>query len=101
MPLNNITDTQQKIIEITEAIRDLLLYKNEKYGDSALSPKHIFYKGDAVSSILVRLDDKLGRIMSNTESAPRINDVADIIGYCTLLLISMGAKPEDIKKLMD
>lgn len=101
MPLNNITDTQQKIIEITEAIRDLLLYKNQKYGDSSLSPKHIFYKGDAVNSILIRLDDKLGRIMANTENTPRINDVADIIGYCTLLLISVGAKPEDIKKLMD
>ena len=70
-------------------------------GNSALKPKHVFYKGDAVNSILIRLDDKLGRIMANTENTPRINDVADIIGYCTLLLISVGAKPEDIKKLMD
>ena len=95
------TETQDKIIEITEAMRDLLLYKNQRYGDSALSPKKIFYKGDAVNSILIRIDDKLGRIMANTESTPRINDVADIIGYCTLLLISVGAKPEDIQKLMD
>ena len=95
------TETQEKIIEITEAMRDLLLYKNQKYGDSALSPKQIFYKGDVVDSILIRLDDKIGRIMANTESTPRINDVADIIGYCTLLLISIGAKPEDIQKLMD
>ena len=95
------TETQEKIIAITGAMRDLLLYKNQKYGDSALSPKQIFYKGDAVNSILIRLDDKLGRIMANTESIPRINDVADIIGYCTLLLISVGAKPEDIQKLMD
>lgn len=95
------TETQQKIIEITEAMRELLLYKNQRYGDSALSPKQIFYKGDAVNSILIRIDDKLGRIMANTESTPRINDVADIIGYCTLLLIGIGAKPEDIQKLMD
>ena len=95
------TETQQKIVELTGAMRDLLLYKNQKYGDSALHPKRVFYKGDAVNSILIRLDDKIGRIMANTESAPRINDVADIIGYCTLLLISVGAKPEDIKKLMD
>jgi len=99
--MTNHTDTQKKIIEITEAIQDLLLYKNEKYGDSALNPEQIFYKGDAVNSILIRLDDKLGRIMANTENTPRINDVADIIGYCTLLLISVGAKPEDIQKLMD
>ena len=95
------TETQNKIIEITEAIRDLLLYKNEKYGDSALKPKQIFYKGDAVNSILIRLDDKLGRIIANTDDTPRVNDVADIIGYCTLLLIGMGVEKADIQKLMD
>ena len=95
------TETQEKIIALTGAMRDLLLYNNQKYGDSALQPKRVFYKGDAVNSILIRLDDKLGRIMANTENTPRINDVADIIGYCTLLLIGMGVKPEDIKKLMD
>ena len=93
--------TQRKIAELTEAIRDLLLYKNQKYGDSALNPKKIFYKGDARNSILIRLDDKLGRIMANADATPRINDVADIIGCCTLLLISMGATQSDIKALMD
>ena len=96
-----IENTQQKITEITEAIRDLLIYKNQKYGDSALKPKQIFYKGEARDSIMIRLDDKLGRIMANTDTTPRINDVADIIGYCTLLLVSMGATVEDIQKLMD
>ncbi|MEL3905547.1 MAG: hypothetical protein P1P65_00755 [Treponema sp.] len=95
------TETKEKIIELTEAMRDLLLYKNKKYGDSALNPQHIFYKGDAVNSILIRLDDKIGRIMANTDSTPRINDVADIIGYCTLLLASIGAGKKDIEKLMD
>ena len=95
------TSTQQKITEITNAMRDLLLYKNKKYGDSALNPKHIFYKGDAVNSILIRLDDKLGRITANEDNTPRINDVADIVGYCTLLLIGMGVEVNDIEKLMD
>ena len=95
------TETQNKIIEITEAMRDLLLYKNEKYGDSALHPKRIFYKGNAVSSILIRLDDKLSRVMENNDQLPRVNDVADIIGYCTLLLVGMGAKKENIERLMD
>ena len=88
--MSNENDTQNKINEIMEAMQDLLLSKNRLYGNSALNPKHIFYKGDAVNSILIRLDDKLGRIMANTDEKPRINDVADIIGYCTLLLISMG-----------
>ena len=50
--MTNQTETQEKIIAITGAMRDLLLYKNQKYGDSALTPKQIFYKGDAVNSIV-------------------------------------------------
>ena len=100
-PWGDLPPTQQKIHEILGAIKDLLLYKNQKYGDSAINPKKIFYKGDSTNSILIRLDDKLGRVMANTEEKPRINDVADIIGYCTLLLISMGVTAEDIAKFKD
>lgn len=52
-----IENTQQKISEITEAMRDLLLYKNQKYGDSALKPKQILretddeFKGMAVHKV--------------------------------------------------
>lgn len=100
-PWGDLPPTQQKIHEIMGAMKDLLLYKNQKYGDSAINPKKIFYKGDSTNSILIRLDDKLGRVMSNTEEKPRINDVCDIIGYCTLLLISMGVTAEDIAKFKD
>lgn len=96
-----LAPTQVKIAEITEAMKDLLLYKNQKYGDSAINPKSIFYKGDATNSILIRLDDKLGRVKANTEDKPRVNDVCDIIGYCVLLLVSLGVSREDITKFMD
>ena len=99
--LEKATDTQLKISEILDAMKDLLLYKNKKYGDSAINPKKIFYKGDSTNSILIRLDDKIGRVMSNPDEKPRVNDVADIIGYCTLLLISMGVTAEDIAKFKD
>ena len=95
---STLTGTQKKISDIMDSMKDLLLYKNQKYGDSAINPKKIFYKGDSTNSILIRLDDKLGRIISNTEEKPRTNDVADLIGYCTLLLISMGVTPEDVAK---
>jgi hypothetical protein len=100
-PWGDLPPTQQKIHELMGAMKDLLLYKNQKYGDSAINPKKIFYKGDSTNSILIRLDDKIGRVMSNTEEKPRINDVCDIIGYCTLLLISMGVTAEDIAKFKD
>lgn len=98
---DDVTPTQQKIHMIMDSMKDLLLYKNQKYGDSAIKPKKIFYKGDSTNSILIRLDDKLGRVMSNTEEKPRVNDVCDIIGYCTLLLISMGVTKEEIEKFKD
>ena len=97
--MNNVKTTQDKITEITDAMKDLC--KNKKYGDSALKPKHIFYKGDSVSSILIRLDDKISRIMTNEDVTPRVNDVADIIGYCVLLLAGMGVNASDIEKLKD
>lgn len=100
-PWGDLPPTQQKIHEIMGAMKDLLLYKNQKYGDSAINPKKVFYKGDSTNSILIRLDDKIGRVMSNTEDKPRVNDVCDIIGYCTLLLISMGVTAEDIAKFKD
>lgn len=100
-PFGDATPTQRKIREITEAMKDLLLYKNQKYGDSAINPEKIFYKGDSTSSILIRLNDKIGRVKANPDDKPRVNDVCDIIGYCTLLLISMGVTAEDIAKFKD
>lgn len=99
-----LPDTQAKIKAMLGGMCDLLLYKNHKYGDSALNPLGIFTKhikncDESTASILVRLDDKLSRVQ-NADSL-RTNDVADILGYCTLLLISMGVTREDLAKFMD
>lgn len=97
--IKDLSKSQESIMKICDSMKDLLLYKNQKYGDSALHPNNIFYKGDSTNSIKIRLDDKIGRI-KNCEQI-RINDVADVIGYCTLLLISIGACKEDIERLKD
>jgi len=91
--------TSDKIIEITEAMKSLLLEKNKKYGDSALNPKRRFSKLDSTQGILIRLDDKLNRIENNPEL--QVNDVSDMIGYLVLLLISMDVTKEDILNLID
>lgn len=103
-PYGDATPTQRKIREITDAMKDLLLYKNNKYGDSAINPlciftKHIKSVDAKTAAILVRIDDKISRVKNADEL--RTNDVADILGYCTLLLISMGVTPEDIAKFKD
>lgn len=93
-------ETQQRIKDILEKVTDVLIYKNNKYGNSAIYPKRIFYKGDSINSILVRLDDKLGRIINNN-GIIRVNDVVDIIGYLTLLLVAKRTDINDIEKLKD
>ncbi len=94
-----MTESQNKIKTICDGMKDLLLYKNEKYGDSALHPNNVFYKGDSTNSIKIRLDDKIGRVKNCEET--RINAVDDIIGYCVLLLASMDVTEQDLQKLKD
>lgn len=95
-----ITQTQTNIGRICAEISNLLIYKNIKYGNSAIEPINIFYKGDNENSILIRLDDKLSRIRNNKDDI-RVNDICDTIGYLVLLLVSKGVKPEEIEKLKD
>ncbi len=78
---------ERKVINITDNIADMLLNKNEKYGNSALEPKRIFSKASSVEQILVRIDDKLSRIANQSELEDE--DVyMDLIGYLILLKIA-------------
>jgi hypothetical protein len=101
---NDEVPTQRKIREITDAMKDLLLYKNQKYGDSAINPIEIFTKhlknvDTKTAAILVRLDDKLSRV-KNADTL-RTNDICDLIGYLTLLNVALGTTAEDIAKFKD
>jgi len=79
-------NTQNDIIEVLDNLKNFLLEKNKKYGDSALNPIMIF-SGDAVEmQIRNRIDDKLSRIKNSDEL--RKNDTVDLLGYLVLLLIA-------------
>jgi len=73
--------------KITDALAELLISKNAKYGNSALEPKRIFSKASAVEQILVRLDDKLSR-MANQSDLEDEDIVEDLLGYLVLLKIA-------------
>ena len=62
-----------------------LIEKNNRYGDSALSPIQIFSKTPPSAQISNRLDDKLNRIKNNSTLLK--NDLSDTLGYLTLLSI--------------
>ena len=84
------TETQEKIALVFDGMREVVLEKNRRYGDSALSPLGCFSKLSSDESIRIRLDDKLKRIANAPTSDLRKNDVADIIGYLSLLCVSRG-----------
>ena len=88
-------DTQLHISLICDQIKELLLEKNYKYGDSALNPSRIFSKADATEQILVRIDDKLNRIQKGAGLLANDEDVInDLIGYLVLLKISLARNPQ-------
>ena len=78
-------EVQKRIEKIVESIGKMLIMKNTNYGNSAIEPINIFSKEGNINSILVRLDDKLGRIKNSTEL--RKNDISDIMGYLILLCV--------------
>lgn len=90
---------RQKISELSEEIKNLLFYKNMKYGNSALNPLNIFNKDNSVNGILMRIDDKLSRIKNEVKISP--NDVIDLIGYLYLLLVDMNIDKKHFERLKD
>ena len=80
-----------KISGICDDIKELLICKNRKYGNSALKPCRVFSKASPVEQLLVRIDDNLNRIMQGAGLLAEDEDVVnDLIGYLVLLKIGMN-----------
>ena len=85
-----MSDSEMKISGICDDIKELLIHKNRKYGNSALKPCRVFSKSSPVEQLLVRIDDKLNRIMKGAGLLANDEDVVnDLIGYLVLLKIGM------------
>ena len=84
---NVLTDAQKAIAEVCDEIKELLLEKNRKYGNSALNPCRIFARSDRLEQIRVRIDDKLNRI-KNEQSDEDEDVVKDLIGYLVLFMVA-------------
>lgn len=90
-----LLDTQTHISMICDQVKELLLEKNKKYGDSALNPARVFSQASPVEQILVRIDDKLNRIKQGAGLLANDEDVImDLIGYLVLLKIALNRNTE-------
>ena len=96
-----MSKTEMQIEKVCDEIKELLISKNRKYGNSALKPNRIFSKCSATEQLLVRIDDKLNRIMKGAGLLATDEDVVnDLIGYLVLLKISMESdKHNDIHEI--
>lgn len=100
LPDSGMSKSQLEIAKVCDQIKDLLISKNLKYGDSALNPSRIFSKSSAVEQILVRIDDKLSRIQRGAGLLASDEDVInDLIGYLVLLKIAMSKNKLDVSQV--
>jgi hypothetical protein len=76
-----------QVTVVLEEIRDLLIAKNQKYGNSALEPLGVFSQLSAKEGLLVRIDDKLKRIKNGSLQKDDEDVINDLIGYLVLLKI--------------
>ncbi len=74
---------EQKLDTVLAEIREMLLNKNRKYGNSALEPIRVFSTADNLEQLAVRMDDKLSRIRS--AQGDDLEDAKlDLLGYLIL-----------------
>ena len=85
--MSKLGQTQADIVATCDSIRELLLEKNRKYGDSALNPVRVFSKSDPLEQIRVRIDDKLSRLR-NAQSDEDEDVIADLTGYLILYQVA-------------
>jgi len=82
-----MNDFSHKVSTYLLEIRELLIFKNIKYGNSALEPIGIFSRLDPREGLLIRIDDKLKRIKNGSLEKDDEDVINDLIGYLVLLKI--------------
>jgi hypothetical protein len=80
------------VSEVLIEIKDLLISKNQKYGNSALEPLGVFSKLTPEQALFVRIDDKLKRIKNGSLEKDDEDVVNDLIGYLVLLKVIENSK---------
>lgn len=93
-------DRAVQIFNVCQNLAELLIAKNRDYGDSAFKSPPLAPCLSASAAILVRMGDKIERLetlarkLANDDAiavaSETVEDtIADLAGYCVLLLIAM------------
>lgn len=82
-----VKQSQELIVKVCEEIKEMLLEKNRKYGNSAVNPVRVMSKSDNLEQIRVRVDDKLNRL-KNQAVDENEDTIKDLIGYLILYQVA-------------
>jgi hypothetical protein len=96
--MNEVSQTQCDIASACDELKELLLEKNRKYGDSALNPVRIFSKASTLEQLKVRMDDKLSRLR-NAQDDDDEDPVTDLIGYLVLYKVALMHNNRKVSEL--
>ena len=77
----------EQVYQVLSEITEMLIAKNQKYGNSAIEPIGIFSDLDPEEGLKVRIDDKLKRIKNCSLDNDDEDVINDLIGYLVLLKI--------------
>lgn len=95
--MNFHQEVYQVLLEITE----MLIAKNQKYGNSAIEPLGIFSDLSPEEGLKVRIDDKLKRIKNGSLDKDDEDVINDLIGYLVLLKILQKDQKYRLKKRLE
>lgn len=77
----------EQVYQVLSEITEMLIAKNQKYGNSAIEPLGIFSDLSPEEGLKVRIDDKLKRIKNGSLDKDDEDVINDLIGYLVLLKI--------------
>lgn len=77
----------QEVYQVLSEITEMLIAKNQKYGNSAIEPLGIFSELSPEEGLKVRIDDKLKRIKNGSLDRDDEDVINDLIGYLVILKI--------------
>ena len=78
---------QDEVYQVLSEITEMLIAKNQKYGNSAIEPLGIFSDLSPEEGLKVRIDDKLKRIKNGSLDRDDEDVINDLIGYLVILKI--------------
>lgn len=87
-------ETEAAIKSKFDSIRDMVLEKNELYGNAALEPYPVFSDATPAERLRARIDEKISRYKTNKEGDQE-SPLVDLVGSLVLLILAEEQEKND------